>query len=101
MSKSRIAPLCMNSQFLYRKGWQFVCWTGLPVDARTCAKTSGDSMCRESSCRLRSFQAGSMLWKIPGSSPTPYQPIPKPSPFVGSAPIVELRLWTISEWCGR
>ena len=57
-------------------------------------------MCRESSCRFRSFHAGSMLWKTPGWSPTPYQPMPNPSPFVASAPIVEWRLCAISEWSG-
>ena len=52
-----------------------------------CANTIGDDeVRRESSRRFRSFQAGSTLWKTPGVSPTPYQPIPKPSPFVVSAP---------------
>jgi hypothetical protein len=69
--------------------------------ARMWANTIGDSMCRASSRRLRSFQAGSMLRKTPGSSPTPYQPIPKPSPLVVSAPSRECRLWSISEWLGR
>src|SRR2546426_4782748 len=41
--------------------------------------------------RLRSFQAGSMLWKTPGVWVWSYQPTPKPSPFVVSAPIVECR----------
>jgi hypothetical protein len=50
--------------------------------------------------QVRSFQAGSMLWKTPGVSPTPYQPTPKPSPFVVSAPIVEWRLWSMSECAG-
>src|SRR3954464_14372338 len=63
-----------------------------------CANTSGEGMWPESSRRLRSFQAGSMLWKTPGVSWAPYQPTPKPSPFVSSAPICECRLWTISEF---
>jgi hypothetical protein len=29
-----------------------------------------------------------------------YQPTPKPSPFVVSAPSREWRLWSISEWSG-
>ena len=65
-----------------------------------CANTIGDSMCADSSRRLRSFQAGSMLWKTPGVSPAPYQPIPKPSPFVVSAPSLEWRLWSMSECFG-
>jgi hypothetical protein len=44
--------------------------------------------------------AGSTLWKTPGVSPTPYQPLPKPSPFVVSAPSCEWRLWSISECFG-
>ena len=60
--KSRITPLCIHSHLSYRNGWQFVSCTGLPVDARMWAKTSGERMCAASSCRLRSFQAGSMLW---------------------------------------
>ena len=57
-------------------------------------------MCAESSWRLRSFHAGSTLWKTPGVSPMPYQPIPKPSPLVVSAPSCECRLCTIRECCG-
>ena len=57
-----------------------------------CANTIGATMWPESSCRLRSFQAGSTLWNTPGVSPRPYQPIPKPSPFVVSAPSFECRL---------
>ena len=34
-----------------------------------CANTSGETMWRASSFRLRLFHAGSMLWKTPGSSP--------------------------------
>ena len=55
-------------------------------------------MCPESSRRLRSFQAGSVLWKTPGVPSEEYQPMPNPSPFVGSAPIRDLRLWSISEY---
>ena len=58
-------------------------------------------MWRASSLRLRSFQAGSVLWKIPGALSMPYQPIPNPSPLVVVAPIVECRLWSISECLGR
>jgi hypothetical protein len=82
------------------EGWQFVCWIGDPEEARMCANTIGDSMCAASSRRLRSFQAGSILWKTPGVSPAPHQPIPKPSPFVVSAPSRECRLWSMSECAG-
>ena len=64
--KPSTKPLCMNSQRPLRNGWQFVCCTGEPVEARMCAKTSGEAMCPENSRRLRSFQAGSMLRKTPG-----------------------------------
>ena len=47
-----------------------------------------------------SFHAGSIEWNVPGVSPIPYHPIPKPSPFVVSAPSVEWRLWTMSECLG-
>ena len=59
-----------------------------------------DSMCLERSRRFRSFHAGSMLLKTPGVPSAPYQPIPKPSPFVVSAPSRECRLCSISECCG-
>ena len=95
-----MSPLCIHSQRPWRNGWQFVCWTGEPDDARMCAKTISDRTCAARSRRFRSFHAGSMLWNVPGVSPTPYQPIPKPSPFVVSAPIVECRLWSMSECFG-
>ena len=41
--------------------------------------------------RLRSFQAGSMLWKTAVSVSGPCQPTPKPSPFVVSTPRREWR----------
>ena len=90
----------MNSQFWYRNGWQLVCWIAPPVEARTCANTSGETRCLARSARLRSFHAGSVLWNTPGVSPTPYQPRPKPSPLVVVAPIRECRLWSISECFG-
>ena len=40
-----------------------------------CANTIGDSICAASSRRCAVVQAGSMLWKTPGVSPAPYQPI--------------------------
>src|SRR5215203_7075348 len=93
-------PLCIHNQRPWRNGWQLVCWTGDPVDARMCASTRGDTICPASSRRLRSFQAGSVLRNTPGVSPVPYQPTPKPSPFVVSAPSCECRLWTTSEFLG-
>ena len=65
-----------------------------------CAKTRPEETWRASSRRLRSFQAGSIPWKTAGSSPMPYQPTPKPSPFVVVAPSRECRLWSIREWPG-
>ena len=86
-----MAPLCIQSQRPWRNGWQFVCCTGVPVEARMCAKTRPERTCAASSRRLRSFQAGSMLWNGRASSPSPYQPTPKPSPFVVSAPSVRVQ----------
>ena len=73
----------MNSQRSWRKGWQLVCCTALPIAARMWVKNSGELMWPASSRRLLSFHAGSMLWKTPGVSGAPYQPTPNPSPFVG------------------
>ncbi len=98
--KSPMRPLCIQSQRPCRNGWQFVCCTGDPDVARMCAKTSGERTCAARSLRFRSLQAGSTLWNVPGVSWSPYQPMPKPSPFVVSAPIVEWRLWSISECFG-
>ena len=95
-----MTPLCIHSQRPCRNGWQFVSCTGVPDEARMCAKTTPDSRCAASSRRFRSFHAGSTLWKTPGVSCAPYQPIPNPSPFVVSAPIVEWRLWSMSECFG-
>src|SRR6187431_1451370 len=55
---------------------------------------SGDSMCAERWRRFASDHAGATLRKTPGPSPIPYQPTPKPSPFVGSAPMRACRLWS-------
>ena len=78
-----------------------VCWTAVPVEARMCARNSGDSTWLATSRRLRSFQAGSMLRKTAGVSVlAPYQPTPKPSPLVVSTPRRAWRLWSIREWSG-
>lgn len=84
------APLCMNSQFSNRNGWQLVCWIGGPAAARTWLKNSGDSTAPVSSRRFWSFHAGSMLRKTAGTSfpprrPAGYQPKPNPSPLTVSA----------------
>ena len=43
-----MTPLCIQSQRPWRKGWQLVCWTGVPVVARMCAKTRRERrVCRE------------------------------------------------------
>jgi hypothetical protein len=94
-------PLCIHSQRPCRNGWQFVCCTGVPVDARMWANTIGLVMWPAISRRLRSFQAGSMLLNTPGVSRSPYQPTPNPSPFVVSTPRRECRLWSMSECTGR
>ena len=60
---SRIMPLCIQSQRPCWNGWQFVCWTGDPVEARMCAKTRPDVRCAERARRFQSFHAGSMLRK--------------------------------------
>src|SRR5881275_2695887 len=87
----------MNSQLSWRNGWQLVCCTALPIAARMCVKNNGELMWSASSRRLLSFHAGSVLRKTPGVGGAPYQPTPKPSPLVGSAPSRECRLWPTSE----
>src|SRR3954447_18852053 len=107
-----MAPLCTQSHRPYRKGWQFVCCTAVPVLARMWAMKRPEDVERASSRRLTSFQAGPTPRKrtgtplprvagTPGAADsTPYQPTPKPSPFVVSTPIRECRLWSMSE-CSR
>jgi len=38
VAKPSLNPLCMNSQWSWRNGWQLVCWTAGPIAARVCAK---------------------------------------------------------------
>ena len=96
-----MTPLCIHSQRPWRKGWQFVCCTGEPDEARMCAKTS-----RELDVRREIAQVPVVPGRLDAverrraSRSAPYQPMPKPSPFVVSAPSVEWRLWSISECCG-
>ena len=39
-------PLCANNHEPLRKGWQLVCWTGVPVEARMCATTAAPRCAR-------------------------------------------------------
>ena len=55
---SRMAPLCIQSHCPWRNGCVFVSWIAVPVDARMCARKSGEEIPAASSRRLRSFQAG-------------------------------------------
>ncbi len=61
LANSRIRPLCIHSQLPWRNGCVFVSWIAVPVEARMCAKKSGDEIPAASSRRLRSFQAGCVL----------------------------------------
>ena len=94
-------PLCIHSQFSNRNGWQLLRCTGVPVEARMWANISRVRIWPDTSRRFASFHAGSTLLKTAGRGPSPYQPIPKPSPFVVVAPSRECRLWSISECTGR
>jgi hypothetical protein len=96
-----MAPLCIHSQRPERNGWQFVRWTGEPVDARMCAKSTGVVIRPAISRRFSSFQAGWVLLNTAGSGCSPYQPIPNPSPLVVVTPRRECRLWSMIEWAGR
>jgi hypothetical protein len=58
---ARAAPLCTKSHRPWRNGWQFVCWTGVPVVARMWARKSGDSMWLARSRRFASLHAGVTL----------------------------------------
>ena len=92
--KSRISPLCIHSQRPWRNGWQLVCCTGEPVEARMWAKNSGALTLAASSRRLRSFQAGSMLGTPPGSSAARRTSRCRSRRrWSSSAPIRECRLW--------
>src|SRR5881628_607919 len=94
-----MTPLCANSQLRWRNGWQFVCCTGVPVVARMCARKIGASTWAASSRTLTSLHAGLTLRYRHGLwLPAPYQPSPKPSPFVVSTPIRECRLWSMREY---
>ena len=98
---SRTSPLCMKSQRPCRKGCAFVSWTAVPEDARMCAKRAATRCASRARAGCgRSRRAGCSY--MPGTPPSSeYQPTPKPSPFVVSAPSRECRLWSISECCRR
>ncbi|CAH0281755.1 hypothetical protein SRABI26_03964 [Arthrobacter sp. Bi26] len=100
VAKSLMSPLCIHSHRPWRNGWQLVCWTAEPVEARMCAKTRPADAWADSSRRLRSCQAGSVLWNSPGYGAIPYQPTPKPSPLVVSTPIRACLLCITSELVG-
>ena len=100
LANSRIIPLWTQSQRPWRKGWQLVCWTAVPVEARMWARNSGEATWPASSRRLRSLQAGPTSRNTPGVSPEVYQPTPNPSPLVVVAPIRACMLWSISECAG-
>src|SRR3954453_4669210 len=68
--------------------------------ARTWARNSGVSTWPASSRRFASDQAGATLWYTAGPSPPPYQPMPKPSPFVVSTPMRECRLCSMRPCLG-
>ena len=53
-----IWPLCMNSQWPKRNGWQFCRAIAVPVEARTWAKNSRERTVAHSDCRFWSDQAG-------------------------------------------
>ena len=98
--KPLILPLCMNIQRPCLKGWLLVRDVGVPVEARTWAKNSGERICADMLRRFESFQAGRMSRNCPGSGRESYQPMPKPSPFVVEVLCRALRLWSISELSG-
>ena len=93
--------MCIHSQRPCRNGWQLERCTGVPVDARMWANSSGVVIRPAISRRFLSFHAGSTLLKTAGSAPSPYQPIPNPSPLVVVTPRRECRLWSMIEWTGR
>ena len=94
-------PLCIHNHRPYRNGWQLLRCTGVPLEARTCANSSGVRICPAISCRSRSFQAGWVLLYTAGVSESPYHPMPKPSPFVVYPWSLACRLWSMIECAGR
>jgi hypothetical protein len=91
----------MNNQLSWRNGWQLLRCTGVPLEARTCANSMGVRICPASSRRFSSFQAGCTLLYTAGTVPSPYQPMPNPSPFVVNPPSLACRLWSMMECAGR
>ena len=96
-------PLCIHNHCPYRNGWQLLRCTGVPLEARTCANSRGVRICVATSRRFSSFQAGWVLLNTTGVAPLPlpYQPMPKPSPFVVTPPSWACRLWSMIECSGR
>ena len=94
-------PLCIHSQRPCRKRVAGCCAApgsrSTRGRARTAAASRPGPRSRAGSGRLH---AGSTLLNTAGVSPVPYQPIPKPSPFVVVAPIQGVGR-SISEWTGR
>ena len=99
---SRIAPLCIQSQRPWRNGWQFVCWIAVPVEARMCANTSGETRCCARSFEFLSFQAGStLLEEHPASRGRRTTRSRSRHRSSSPTPNREWRLWSISECFGE
>ena len=90
----------MKLQFPNVKGWQLARVTLVPVEARTWAKKSWDSICLESERRFSSCHAGRMSLNSPGSDRDPYQATPNPSALVATTDSRAEKLWCTSEYFG-
>ena len=99
--KSPTTPLCTKSQRPWRKGWQFVSCTAVPGRRAHVGEDERRRDVRGQRAQVRVPPGrATTLWNTPGSTPVPYHPTPKPSPFVVSAPIRECRLWSTSPCSG-
>src|SRR4029450_5785452 len=64
-------PLWTHSQRPWRNGWQLVCWTAVPVEARMWARNSGEETWPARSGGLRGRQGGPERAIDPGGPPGP------------------------------
>ena len=81
----------MKSQRPCAKGWQLARVVAPPVEARTWAKNRRARTCSQRLFRFSSDQAGRTSRNSPGSSRSPYQPRPQPSPW---APVFASAAWS-------
>ena len=94
-------PLCIHNHRPYRNGWQLLRCTGVPLEARTWANSSGVRICPATSRRSWSFQAG---WVLLNTAGVVRVAVPSDAEAVtvrGYPPSWACRLWSMIECAGR